>query len=104
MDDKVIRQFNESIKDTDEQYLNKVIAYVNKHKGKKIPIDNKFKGITEATLIGYDTSSALFIIRLPKNYGWTADVFTKDDVIVYDRFKLLNYSYAYLSAFNFIYQ
>lgn len=103
MDDKVIRQFNKSIKDSDEDYLNKVIIYVNKHKGKKIPID-KFKDLTEGVLIGYDTSCALFIIRVPKTYGWTYDVFTKDDVIVYNRFKLSNYTYAYLSAFNFIYQ
>lgn len=89
--------------DKDKEYLDKVIAYVKKHKGKKIPID-KFKDITEAMLIGYNISSALFIVRVPKTYGWVYDVLTKDDVIVYNRFKLSNYSYLYLSAFNFIYQ
>lgn len=91
------------MEDKVKEYIDKVISYVNKHKGKKIPID-KFKDITEAMLIGYDTSCGLFIVRVPKNYGWIHDVLTNDDVIVYNRFKLSNYSYTYVSAFNFIYQ
>lgn len=86
-----------------KEYIDKVISYVNKNKGKKIPID-KFKDIKEGVIVGYDTSCGLIIVRVPKIYGWVHTVLTKDDVIVYNKFKLENYTYTYVSAFNFVYQ
>lgn len=85
-----------------KECIDKVISYVNRNKGKKIPID-KFKDISEGVIVGYETTHGLLIVRVPKPYGWIHDVLGETDVIVYTRFKLSNYNYVYVSAFNFIF-
>lgn len=103
MEDNTMKHPDGLTGDWNNEYLNDVIAYVKKHKGKIIPTD-KFKNTTKVKLVGYDTTCALFICRAPLGVGWEWKYANpKTDILVYNRFKLERYSYCYLSPYTCIY-
>lgn len=86
----------------DEEKLKSIVEFVEKNKGKMFPIEHKFKNIGMARLIGYNKHIKLLIFRLPLNVGWIHKVMDKDDVLVYNRFELENYTYCYVNPYNYI--
>lgn len=92
-----------AMEDKIDDRLKEVIAYVKKHKGKMISTD-KFKGVDKVKLVGYDTTCALFICRVPLGVGFEWKYFNDiTDILVYKRFKIENYSYCYLSPYTCMY-